>query len=121
MTPEQLQRTMEFIVEHQAKFEVEIQQLFESQRELREADERVRESQATLTAAMVRLTEIIEENEERNEKRFERIDEKFVKLAEAQKAAQEQIRETNERLNALIHIVEDHIVRRRNGRRRRKN
>jgi hypothetical protein len=61
VTPEELQKTMEFIVEHQAKFEVEIQKLFESQKELREADGRLRESQATLTAALLRVTAILED------------------------------------------------------------
>jgi len=120
MTPEELQRTMEFIVEQQAKFEAEIQKLFESQRELHETDERLRDSQATLTAALVRLTEIIEENEKRSEERFRKIDERFAALAEAQRKTDDQLRQTDERLNVLVNIVEEHVVRRRNGKKRRK-
>ena len=44
MTPKEMQRTMEFIVERQAKFTADIQKLFESDKELREADERLREA-----------------------------------------------------------------------------
>jgi hypothetical protein len=84
MTPEELKRTMDFIVEHQAKFEANIQMLFEADQQQREADERLRQSQATLTAALVRVTEIVED------------------LAESQKS-------TDDRLNALINIVERHV------------
>ena len=53
MTPEEMQKTMEFIVEHQANFAADIAKLFEADKELREADQRLRESQATLTAALL--------------------------------------------------------------------
>lgn len=58
MTPGELKRTIDFIVEHQAKFEANIQMLLEADQQQREADERLRQSQATLTAALVRVTEI---------------------------------------------------------------
>ena len=83
MTPEELKRTIDFIVERQAKFEANIQMLLEADQQQREADERLRQSQATLTAALVRVTEIVED------------------LTESQKS-------TDDRLNALINIVERH-------------
>jgi hypothetical protein len=84
MTPEELKRTIDFIVERQAKFEANIQMLLEADQQQREADERLRQSQATLTAALVRVTEIVED------------------LTESQKS-------TDDRLNALINIVERHV------------
>jgi hypothetical protein len=113
MTPEEMQRTMEFIVEQQAKFSTDIQKLFES-------DDRLREQQATLTGALIRIAKIVEENHKESDRRFADLvesqkatDRRVAELAEAQKA-------TEESLNALVHIVEDHVVRRRNGKKRRK-
>jgi flagellar motility protein MotE (MotC chaperone) len=80
----------------------------------------MRESQGTLTAAVVRIAEIVEENEKRAEVRSRKVDERFAELAASQKTTDEKLRETADRLNALIHVLEDHVVRRRNGRKRRK-
>ena len=106
MTPEEMQRTMEFIVEQQAKFTTDIQKLFES-------DDRLRESQATLTAALIRLAEIVEENHKESDRRF-------ADLTESQKVTDEQLRHTDERLNVLINVVEKQLAARRNGKKRRK-
>lgn len=120
MTPEQMQCTMEFIVEQQAKFATDIQRLFESDKELREADNRLRESQATLTAVLVRLSEIMQEHQREANMRFRELtqtqratDRRLAELAGAGKA-------TDKRLNVLIHVVEEQLVRRRNGRKRKK-
>lgn len=110
MTPEEMQRKMEFIVEHQAKFELDIEKLFE-------ADERQRESQATLTAAVVRIAEIIEENRKDMDERFRETDQRIKDLVTAQKGTDERLRQTDERLrqtddrlNALLHVVERHVT-----------
>jgi hypothetical protein len=113
MTPEQLQTTMESIVEQQAKFATDIQKLFESDKELREADERLRSSQATLTAALIRLTEITQEHQKEWNTRF-------GELAQAQRTTDEQLRHTDERLNVLINAIEKQLAGRRNGKKRRK-
>lgn len=104
---------MEFIAAQQAKFETQIEKLFES-------DTRLREQQATLTAALVRIAEIVEENRKESDRRF-------AELAESQKATNKRLAElaeagkaTDERLNVLIHVVEEHVVRRRNGKKRKK-
>lgn len=94
---------MEFLLEQQARFEARLekereerreadaqlrksdQSLRESDERLRESDERLRESQATLTAAILRVTELVED------------------LTTVQKAG-------DERLNALIAVVEKHIT-----------
>ena len=109
MTPEEMQRTMEFIVGQQAKFAADIQKLFES-------DDRLRESQATLTAAVIRIAEIVEglgESQKANEERFRQTDQRF-------RETDERLRHTDERLNVLINVIEAQAARRRNGKKRRK-
>jgi|SRR5579859_348358 len=106
MSPEDLERTMNFILQHQAQFAANIDKLFESEAKLiesnerlresderlRESDERQRESQATLTASLLRIAELIEN------------------LTEAQKVTDGRFKLTDERLNALINVVERHIT-----------
>ena len=96
MTPDETERRMEFIIEQQAQFAAHMG-------EMREEDARLRESQATLTASVLRLAELMEESEKRTEAHFERIDERLAELAEAGKR-------TDERLNALIALFERHIT-----------
>lgn len=102
MTPEEIRRMMEFLLEQQARFDARIAKeheerlaadvelresdarLRESDERLRESDERLRDSQATLTAALLRITDLLQD------------------LSEAQKR-------TDDRLNALISVVEKHI------------
>jgi hypothetical protein len=107
MTPEELQRTMEFIVEQQAKFEADIQKLFESDKQTRLADDRLRESQGTLTAALVRLAEIVED-----------LGEAQKKTDAGLRKTDASLRETDKRLNILVNVVEKQLIRRRNGRKR---
>jgi chromosome segregation ATPase len=103
MTPEEMQRMMDFLLAQQARFDARLEKEHEERREadaqlresderlrgsderLRESDERLRESQATLTAVVARIADLVEE------------------LTEAQKS-------TDERLNALIGVVEKHIA-----------
>jgi len=117
MTPEELERRMEFIIEQQAQFAAHIG-------ELREGDARLRDQQAVLTASLLRLAELMEESNTRFEERFQRNEERFMKtddrlkdLAESQKRTDEQLRrtdehlrETDERLNALIGLFERHVT-----------
>ena len=98
MTPEEIERRMEFIIEQQAQFAVSIEKLRESderlhasQERLWESQQRLHDSQATLTAALVRVTEIIED------------------LGEAQKRTEEHLLRVDEKLNALIGLFEKHI------------
>jgi prefoldin subunit 5 len=106
MTPEEMQRTMEFLLAQQARFDTRLEKLFESHErlersvmELRESVEglresfgELRESHVTLTSSMLRVVGLVEG------------------LAKAQKA-------TDERLNVLINVVEKHITGPDHGRR----
>jgi hypothetical protein len=96
MTPEEVQRKMEFIIEQQAQFTVHI--------------DRLRDSHATLTASLLRLAELMEESQRENDERFRKTDEQIRALAEAQNRADERARNTDERLNALISLFERHIT-----------
>lgn len=105
MSPEEADGKIEFILQMQAQFEANLGKL--------------RDSQATLTASVVRIAEILEESIKHTDVRFAkadersaRVDQHMAELAEAQKA-------TGERLNALINIVERHITGPDHGRKRR--
>jgi len=82
MTFEEMQRTMEFLLAQQARFDGRLEKMLE---EMREADHRLRESQATLTGSVLRIAELLED------------------VTEAQ-------RRTDERLNVLINVVEKHVT-----------
>ena len=99
MTFEEMQRMMEFLLAQQARFDARFekdreetrQKMAEAEAKLRESDERMsksdellRESQATLTAATLRIAELVED----------------LTLAG---------KRTDDRLNALIAVVEKHI------------
>ncbi len=113
MTPEEMQRTMEFLLAQQARFDARLDKLLESHEslersvaglresvgelresvgELRESVGQLSESHVTLTSSMLRVVGFVEE------------------LAKAQKA-------TDERMNVLINVVEKHITGPDHGRR----
>ncbi len=96
MTFEEMQRTMEFMLQHGAHLDARLEKLAESLQSLRESHEQLRESQAPLTGAFLRMTELMEESQRR-------FDERFRVLTDAQKG-------TDERLNALINMFERHIT-----------
>jgi len=97
MTPEEMDRKLEFILQMQARFEGNLEKMqarfeenLEKMRvEFSAADERLHESQATLTGAVIRITELMEEAQRQTDERFRGLD---------------------ERLNALITVVEKHIT-----------
>lgn len=109
MSDEEMQRTMEFIVEQQAKFAVNIQKLEEAQAR---AELRTGELEGAMVA-VVNLVGQLAEGQERLTEGHERLtegqsraDARLAELAEAQKR-------TDERLNAFILVVERYIT---NGR-----
>jgi hypothetical protein len=97
MTPEEMDRKIEFILQMQAHFEANLEEMqtrFEASLERMRlestaADDRLRDSQATLTAAVIRITELMEQSQKQTDERFRGLD---------------------ERLNALITVVEKHIT-----------
>ena len=105
MSEEELQKKMEFIIEQQAQFVVDIQKLQASHGKLADAVigvvgmmGKLAESQAQLTGQMRELAQAQQRTDE--------------KLAETN----ERLAETNERLNIFINVVEKYISEQRNGR-----
>jgi predicted RNase H-like nuclease (RuvC/YqgF family) len=103
MTEEQMQNTMQFIIEHQARFAADMEVLKEL---ASKTDERIR----TLTDAMLSLARVTEENEnllkslaKETGERFRETDQKIARLAELGEG-------TEARLNAFIAFVEKYIA-----------
>jgi hypothetical protein len=98
---DEMQRNIDFIVQHQAQFAADMQQLRESQTRSEQKWERTAEG----INALLAIAEL--------------HDSEIKSLAEAQAKAQartdKQMVETDERLNALVNVVERLISERRNG------
>jgi hypothetical protein len=108
---EKIQKQIEFIIEQQAQFASDIQQL--------------REVQATTENLLGRLAAVTTAGfKEMTEKMTAIIDvqiqtqDSLLQLAESQKRTDEKLAETNERLNSLINVVERHISEGHNGKSR---
>ncbi|MFS8086579.1 MAG: hypothetical protein ACMG6H_13180 [Acidobacteriota bacterium] len=100
MTDEERQRAMDFIVEQQAKFSVDIEQLNES---YRKAEHRFDRDERILKL-MIRTG-----RRERNTRSEvdERLTKALVELTEAQKRTEDSIAHTDSKLDALIGIVRE--------------
>ena len=96
MTPEEMQRTMEFIVQQQAQFAASIQKLEEERTRDNGRIARLEDSFQIL----VQLAENTESRLDRVESTSSALESKMTALAEAQI-------HTNERLSALIDIVRE--------------
>jgi hypothetical protein len=108
MTNEEMQRTMQFIVEQQAQFAADMQkikeaQVFNEQRfeHLSNAMLELAEAQTRSEARMASLAEA----QERTEK----------KLAETNAETNSRLADTDKRLNSLITVIERYISETRNG------
>jgi len=103
MTEEQMRNTMQFIIEHQARFAADMEVLKEH---ASKTDERI----GTLTDALLSLARVTEENEnllkslaKETGERFRETDQKIARLAELGEG-------TEVRLNAFIAFVEKYIA-----------
>ena len=109
---EENQRTMKFILEQQAQFTADMQQMREAQAEADEKWERRWGRTEEGIRALLSIAEI-------HEGEIKSLAETQAAQAEAQAAAQartdKQMAETDERLNALVNVVERIISERRNG------
>jgi len=100
MTDEERQRTMDFIVEQQAKLSVNQQK----------GDERISRLERIVKLminAGRRTRRQIREMDERFEQRFAKLTEALTALAEAQTRTEASIAHTDRRLDALIDIVRE--------------
>ncbi len=111
MTDEETQRIMEFILQQQAKFSTDMHEMREAQSRFGADMQQIREQIGRLAEAVMAITGIIS----RLGDAHERTEKKVAELASSQTdLAQAQIK-TDERLNVLINIFEQHISKRRNG------
>ena len=119
MTDEERQRTMDFIIQQQAQFSADMQLMREAQAQADEKWERRWESTANGINALLAIAEIHER--EINtlagaQGQMTKAQEQMTKAqAEAQARTDRQMAETDERLNALVNVVEKMISDRRNG------
>jgi hypothetical protein len=108
MTSEEMQRAMDFIVEMQAKSSAKIVALGENLRQSQsEWDERSKRTDERITALLA-IAEIHEREIMANSEHISSLSRDVAILGQTTKA-------TDERLNALINVVERQIAERRNG------
>ena len=111
MTNEEMQKLMQFILEQQAQFAVNIQKLEEAQAKSEAAQAKSEERVGQLEGAIVGVVNLLgslTKAQERTDAKVNELAEKVSELTEAQK-------QTDERLNALINTFERYISERRNG------
>ena len=99
MANEQFERHMQFIVEQQSQFAVDIQQLKEAQAELTTKHNHLTEALTTVVGMVGKLTEAQNRTDEKLSQAQDRTDEKLLELTNKQA-------ETDDRLNTLIGVVE---------------
>jgi hypothetical protein len=104
MTNEEMQNTMEFILQQQAQFAVNIQRLEGTQERTAKELSELATRQAEMLQAQAQMYQ--SQNHMNNV---------VAEMADAQARTDERMVETDERLNNLINIVERYISERRNG------
>ena len=118
MSEEEMQKKMEFIIEQQAQFAVNIDVLRESVSHLSEAQQRteahlaeVATAQAQMARSQTHMNEVVAVMAEAQE----RMAEAQERMAETQERTDRKMAETDDRLNTLINVVERYISEGRNG------
>jgi vacuolar-type H+-ATPase subunit D/Vma8 len=96
MTPDEMDKKIEFILDMQAQFEANLGKMAANQA-------RSETNVDNLRVLVANLAGVVRESIKLSDDRFTRFDEKLSKLADAQ-------RTTDERLNALISVVERHTT-----------
>ena len=122
MTQEEIERNFEFIVRQQAQFSADIQLLQERQAK---SDEKLNaltdslDKLKNITMSVVGAVDRLADAQARNERSLADLraqtERKFAEVAEQQKRNDQKFAETDERLNALINVVERYITRDQNG------
>jgi hypothetical protein len=103
MTPDELDKKIDFILQMQAQFAANMA--------------RSETNVDNLRISVANLAGVVRESVKISDDRFTRLDDRLTKLTEAQAATDRIVKElaeaqktTDERLNALINVVERHIT-----------
>jgi ATP:corrinoid adenosyltransferase len=112
MTNEEMEKTMQFILEQQAQFTANFQRIEGA----REKDEEARKKDSARITRLEESFQLLVQLAQNHDERLVTLDERLITLTEAQIRTSEQIAamsertaETDERLNALIAVVERYI------------
>ena len=110
MTPEQMERAIEFLLNHHARFITELDLLKDTQaqtsKDVAEMADVTKERITNLADAILSLTNIVSEHGDQ----IAALAAQGKKTDSQIAALNEQGKETDARLNALIHIVKRHIT-----------
>ena len=98
MTNEEMRRTMEFILDGQARFDARM-----------ELDEGRLAKLEGAFVTLVEIARITDERQDNTDQRVDRFDEKLTALADAQLLSEGRLAELAQRLNAFIDVVERYI------------
>jgi len=105
MTPEEMERAMEFLLDHHSKFAAELQQSRDDMQIIRETQREFQSQLGKLGEAVIGLTGMVGTIAEAQI----RTDTRVAEIAEAQVATTAQVAEIAERLNDFIVVVERYI------------
>jgi chromosome segregation ATPase len=111
MTPEEMERAIEFLLDHHAKFAAELQQSRDDMQIIRETQREFQSQLGKLGEAVMALTGMVGRVAEAQIT----TDARVAEIAEAQLATNAQVAEIAERLNDFIVVVERYITEGRNG------
>jgi hypothetical protein len=98
MTPEEIERNIAFIVEHQAKFYSDIERINETLARHNEA-----------IAGLIRISQSLLDHQTAMESRQKAADAQMTELRTEMKDLARAQKGTDQRLNVLIDVVEKHI------------
>lgn len=104
MTPEEMERAIEFLLDHHAKFASELEQSRDDMQIIRETQREFQSQLGKLAEAVIALTGMVG-----------RVAEAQITTEAAQSKTDERLAELAERLNAFILVVERYISEDRSG------
>ena len=102
MSPEEIERTIQFLLNHQAQFTVDMDGLSTK-------IDRVSEAIMGLTGIVGRMAEHVSESQDRIDQQFLRVDEQLLKNAAAQERTDQQLRELARNLQGLEGLFRRHL------------
>jgi len=115
MNNEEFDRKMAFIVEQQAQFAADIQQLQESQAQLQESQGRTEQAVAKTAETVGQMGEVVTRLANVTHAGFTEINAKMNALVDAQIRTEESLSQTDANLRSFIAVVDRRFSEGRNG------